>query len=301
MMQNLDIVTRTGTVLNGVLFPAPGADTVVIAITGVHGNFYSNPFYVNIGQTLSASGIDFVYAQTRDAFGEVDIVNAKTSKQEKIGSFNEDFAKADDDVAAYIDFAERRGYKRIILAGHSLGANKIIYYLSRNTDSGVEKFILLSPANIKHLTSVVTAGERQLVRDYVKSGKGQVLLPFPLLGWLPCVADTAYQWLYSGTLDNVHVEADGDFSQVENITHEGALLIGTYDRFTYGDPAAFLSNINDHMPTAARNQLVFIERTGHTYQGKEQELADTILSMVQNWRRDDEIMEERNAVHHVQD
>lgn len=297
MMQNLDIATHTGTVLNGVLFPALGADTVVVAITGVHGNFYSNPFYINIGQTLSASGINFIYAQTRDAFGEVNIVNAKTSKPEKIGSFNEDFARAEDDIAAYIDFAERHGYKRIILAGHSLGANKIIYYLSRNTDSRVEKFILLSPANIKHLTSVVTAGERQLVRDYVKRGNGQVLLPFPLLGWLPCVADTAWQWLYSDTLDNVHVEADADFSQVGNIRHEGALLIGTYDRFTYGDPAAFLSNINDHMPTAARNQLVFIERTGHTYQGKEQELADAILSMVQNWQRDDTIMEKRNAVH----
>ena len=301
MMQNLDIATRTGTVLNGVLFPAPGADTVVVAMTGVHGNFYSNPFYVNIGQTLSASGIDFVYAQTRDAFGEVDIVNAKTSKPEKIGSFNEDFARAEDDIAAYIDFAESRGYKRIILAGHSLGANKIIYYLSWNPDLRVEKFILLSPANIKHLTSVVTEGERELVRDYVDRGMGQVPLPFPLLGWLPCIADTAYQWLYSDTLDNVHVEADGDFSQVETIKHEGALLIGTYDRFTYGDPSAFLSNINDHIPTAARNQLVFIERTGHTYQGKEQELAEAILALVQNWRRDDTIMEKRNAVHNDQD
>ena len=42
---------------------------------------------------------------------------------------------------------------------------------------------------------------------------------------------------------NVHVEADKDFSQAEQITHTGALLIGTYDRFTYGDPAGFLRNI----------------------------------------------------------
>ena len=57
----------------------------------------------------------------------------------------------------------------------------------------------------------------------------------------------------------------------------GVLLIGTYDRFTYGDPAGFLKNINDHMPTAAQNKLIFIEKAGHTYQQKEQEVADAIL------------------------
>ncbi|PDS41173.1 alpha/beta hydrolase [Rhizobium anhuiense] len=299
-MKNLDVATRTGTVLNGVLFPAAEAETVVIAITGVHGNFYSNPFYLNIGQTLSASGIDFVYAQTRDAFGEVESVNTITAKPEQIGSFNEDFTKAEEDVAAYIDFAEQAGYKRIILAGHSLGANKIIYYLSRNPDPRVAKFILLSPANIKHLTSVVTEGQKELVREYIDRGMGQVLLPFPLLGWLPCIADTAYQWLYTDTLDNVHVEADGDFSQAEKIRHQGALLIGTYDRFTYGDPVAFLSNINAHMPAAKENRLIFIQKTGHTYQGKEQELAESILELVQNWQTGRQAKEERYAVHHNQ-
>ena len=36
----------------------------MIAITGIHGNFYSNPFYYNIGNTLNAAGFDFIYAQT---------------------------------------------------------------------------------------------------------------------------------------------------------------------------------------------------------------------------------------------
>ena len=67
-MENLNVETRRGTVLNGVLFSAKNSDTVVIAITGIHGNFYSNPFYYNIGDTLSAGGIDFIYAQTNDAF-----------------------------------------------------------------------------------------------------------------------------------------------------------------------------------------------------------------------------------------
>lgn len=287
-MKKLNVPTKRGTVLNGVLFDTGNADTVVIAITGIHGNFYSNPFYYNFGDTLNAGGIDFIYAQTNDALGKIDTVNVKTGKPEIIGSFKEDFIDTDEDIEAYLDSAAQAGYRHVILAGHSLGANKVIYYLARHHDPRVEHFLLLSPANLKHMTSDTSEREKQIVRQMVASGRGQEFLPFYFMGWLPCYADTAYQWLFTDTLNNVHAEKDGDFSQCEKITHTGALLIGTYDRFTYGDPAGFLKNINDHMPTAAQNKLIFIEKTGHTYQQKEQEVADAILKLVRDWRNDDE-------------
>ena len=115
------------------------------------------------------------------------------------------------------------------------------------------------------------------------NGNSEKLLPFELFGWLPALARTAHQWLFSDILDNVHLESDGDFSQVEKIQHTGALLIGTFDRFTYGDPSAFLRNINDHFPNAEQNELIFIENTGHTYQKKEQDVADKLLALVQSW------------------
>ena len=40
---------------------------MAITITGVHGNFYSNPFYYHIGETLSRAGVDFIYVQIRNA------------------------------------------------------------------------------------------------------------------------------------------------------------------------------------------------------------------------------------------
>lgn len=103
------------------------------------------------------------------------------------------------------------------------------------------------------------------------------------MGWVECTANTAHDWI-SGCLNNVHTEIDGDFSQVEQITHNGAMVIGTYDNFTCGNPAKFLQNINNHMRTSAENKLIFIEKTGHTYQQKEQEIADIILKTVNDWR-----------------
>ena len=282
-MKVLEIPTKRGSVLSGVLFPAEKTDTVVIAITGIHGNFYSNPFYYNIGDTLSANGIDFIYAQTNDAFGEIETYNINTGNKELIGSWNERFEYTDEDICAYLDFAEKSGYKKIILAGHSLGANKVIYYLSRHNDERVNKFILLSPANLTYMMKNVSATEKAIIHKMVQYGKGDDMLPFYFMGWVTCIANTANDWL-SGMLNNVHVEKDGDFAQIEKITHTGAMIIGTYDNFTYGDPSGFLKNINDHMPTSKENELIFIEKTGHTYQMKHQEVADDILQLVRDWR-----------------
>ena len=271
-MEDLNVATRRGTVLNGVLFPAQDADTVVIAITGIHGNFYSNPFYYNIGNTLSANGIDFIYAQTNDAFGEIETYNVKTGAKELIGSWNERFADTDEDIDAYLDYAAQH-YKHVILAGHSLGANKVIYYLSRHHDTKrVEHFILLSPANLSHMMSGVSDGEKDFIERVVRYGQGDKVLPFYFMGWVVCTANTAHDWL-----------SGADWSQVAQVTHTGALVIGTYDNFTDGDPSGFLKNINDHMPTAAQNKLIFIERTGHTYQQKHQEIADIVLSLAKDW------------------
>ena len=207
-----------------------------------------------------------------------------TGQEEIIGSWNERFSYTDEDIGAYLDYAESAGYKHIILAGHSLGANKVIYYLSHNHDKRVEHFLLLSPANLTYMMSGVTEREKQIIRDMVERGDGDKMLPFPFMGWVECIAYTAYDWQFSGLLNNVFVEPDRDFSQCEQITHTGALLIGTYDNFTYGDPSGFLRNINDHIPTHDQNKLIFIEKTGHTYQMKHQEVADDILRLVQDWR-----------------
>ena len=282
----LNVPAKRGSVLNGVLFRSDEtkAKSVLIAITGIHGNFYSNPFYYNFGETLTSNGLDFVYAQTNDAFNRIETVNVNTGKPEVIGSFNERFSYTDEDIDAYLDFAQEEGYSNVILAGHSLGANKVIYYLSRHHDAKrVAHFLLLSPANIEWLLQGVSETEKNLVRSRVEEGRGKDMLPFQLMGWVPCIADTANDWLFTQTLNNVHVEKEKDFSQAEQITHTGALLIGTYDNFTYGDPAGFLSNINNHIPTARDNKLVFIEGTGHTYQRKEQETSDKILELMKEW------------------
>lgn len=134
------------------------------------------------------------------------------------------------------------------------------------------------------MMSGVTEREKKIIKKQVERGDGDQMLSFPFMGWVECIANTAWDWQYSGLLNNVHTAKDGDFSQAEQIIHTGALLVGTYDNFTDGDPSDFLRNLNNHMPTANENKLIFIEKTGHTYQMKNQGVADDILQMLQEWR-----------------
>lgn len=65
----VNVATERGTVLNGVLFKNKNpSNTLLISITGILGNFYTNPFYYNLGETMTNTGYDFLYAQTNDAF-----------------------------------------------------------------------------------------------------------------------------------------------------------------------------------------------------------------------------------------
>ena len=283
--ENIKVFTDRGIALTGVLFKSGNADTVLIAITGIHGNFYSNPFYYNFGDTLNAEGYDFIYAITNDAYSKMKTINIKTGKEETIGSFNERFEWTNDDIRSYINKAKELGYKHIYLAGHSLGANKVIHYLSETKDEDVEHFLLLSPANLQHMMRDVTSDDKKIIVDMVKSGNGNKMLPFYFMGWVECIANTAYDWAIENILDNVHTYENGDWEQVANITHKGALLIGTYDTFTDGDPKKYLININNHFSKPDNNELIFIENTGHTYQKKEQETADKILKIVECWRK----------------
>lgn len=243
--------------------------------------------------------MDFLYAQTNDAFGQIETVNVHTGEKELIGSWNERFAYTDEDIEAYLAFARERGYRRIYLAGHSLGANKVLSYLSRHHQSPVEKFILLSPANLSYMMSGVTAHEKDAIRTQVAGGRGCEMLPFPFMGWVQCIADTAHDWAFSTILNVAHTSENGNFSVAENVTHTGMLLIGTYDNFTDGDPVRYLQNLNRHMPRTEENELVYIERTGHTCQQKEQEMADRLTETVANWLNAAPITSQEEEEHHA--
>ena len=56
------------------------------------------------------------------------------------------------------------------------------------------------------------------IREQVERGDGEKMLPFSFMGWVECIADTAWDWQFSGLLNNVHTSKNGDFSQAESLS-----------------------------------------------------------------------------------
>ena len=67
-----------------------------------------------------------------------------------------------------------------------------MYVQHENHDPRVEHFFFLSPANIEHMMSGVTEWEKKAILDQVERGGGNEMLPFPFMGWVECIAYTAY-------------------------------------------------------------------------------------------------------------
>src|SRR5262249_45577654 len=63
------------------------------------------------------------------------------------GAAFERFGDSVEDIRTAIALARRAGYGRVILAGHSTGANKVLHYAARTSDRRVVGIALLGPVS----------------------------------------------------------------------------------------------------------------------------------------------------------
>lgn len=118
----------------------------------------------------------------------------------------------------------------------------------------------------------------------MSENRGDEMLEFELFGWLPCLARTAYGWVFSDKLDNAHSDIGADFSQIKSINHSGAIIIGTLDGFSQGDGEHFIRLMASHIKNGASVGLIKDAR--HNFMGKEKELASEILQILKGWELD---------------
>ncbi len=141
----------SGLKLDGLLFRSLEKPiATVIHIHGSFGNFYNNDFIKSMANIYCANNINFVTFNltAHDGIAEsVREINGVKS-WEYVGYSISEFQSCIDDINGAIRFANKFGVP-IILQGHSLGCDRIIYYFlksGRSYDS-----ILLSPSDQKNI------------------------------------------------------------------------------------------------------------------------------------------------------
>jgi pimeloyl-ACP methyl ester carboxylesterase len=108
------------------------------------------------------------------------------------------FESCVDDYAAWLDFARDRGYRQMVLAGHSYGPLKITYYYQQQLPPEVKGLAWLAPTDTYGLWKLQVHDRatefQQLARRMVDEGQGKRLMPAD--AYYKPISATSYNSLY---------------------------------------------------------------------------------------------------------
>jgi pimeloyl-ACP methyl ester carboxylesterase len=129
-----------------VFVPATNAArrTAVIWIHGWGINFYS-PTYVNIGRALAERGYMCITGNTR-MHDLANVMGERNGKRIRGGGYWGIATDEVKDLAGWVNFASERGFKRVVLVGHSAGWSAVKTYQALRQDPRIVGVVIASGA-----------------------------------------------------------------------------------------------------------------------------------------------------------
>ncbi len=279
-MEIIKVNTPRGLELKGAMWGNNLMDTVVIMMSGICSNVFQNDLLPATGELLSANNIAYIAGQAMDAFSMIAYSDLKNHKQVYTGVVFDDFNLVYEDVEAYVKYAKELGFKNIILAGHSLGSNKIINYLGTTSDSYVDYFIVTAPVDLGYWWKVMPNINKclELAKEFVAEGRGEEILPYVFGGFSPISAKTVLNFYNADNLKNCPVlSGDGETNSLSSIKINGAFVIGGKDSMADGNPKEFMESINSYCKHPEDNKVIVIPDASHIFYNKHNEYASIIL------------------------
>lgn len=283
----LKCVTSDGVRLDGALTTAIGGTTghknrcdALIALHGAGSNFYSSALFEEVARRAAEQGIATLRVNTRGA-GALSLQTGPDGARRQ-GAAYEKVSECVHDIAAWIDLLQKRGYSRIGLIGHSLGAVKAIY--SQNFDRELSPtetlnraatcLVALSPPRLSYSTFRASRFSSQhfdavtLAKDKVAAGKPQELLevkfPLPML-----ISAAGYLDKY-GPAEVYNYLQHAPKVQVPTLYTFGSSELGMGWPAFDGAPEAIAALGNSGGPREVR----IVEGADHFYRGVEEDAAE---------------------------
>lgn len=285
-MEIISVQTPRGLILKGAMWGDTSMNTVVIMMSGICSNVFQNELLPEAGKVLSENGIAFIAGQTMDAFSFISYSNTKTGKQTTTGVVTDDFSMSYEDVESYVKYAKDLGFKKIILAGHSLGSNRVIHYLANTADDYVNNFIISAPVDLRHFFDIIPDKEIYLetAQKFVDEGRGKDILPFAFMGFSPMTANTLLAFYNAENLKNCPVISDdGETRSLSQMKVNGAFIIGACDSMTNKDAEGFIRKINSYCEKPEENRIIVVPNASHIYFAKHKEHACAVLDCVKSF------------------
>ncbi len=193
----VQVTTSDGVRLHGALeVPAGGESTesascaspldVWLCIHGTGSNFYSASTLGGLTPKLLAGGAAVLRANTRGH--DIICTGPSAFGRSWQGAAFERVDASPLDLQAWLEFLAGRGFARIGLLGHSMGAIKAIFTLAAGRGSRVAALVAISPPRLSHSFFCSTARAREFRQTFAaaeeleRAGRGDELMyvTFPL-------------------------------------------------------------------------------------------------------------------------
>lgn len=269
--------TKDGNTIAGALFRpgnGPARPTAVIWIHGSTENFY-NPTYVKIARELAGRGFAVLSGNTR-MHDLGNIAGVRGEARVRGGVYWGKYSEQVHDLAAWVDFAELRGFKDVILAGHSAGTTAVQGYQAQTEDVRVVGIVLASgrfkPGAAPDPDRVAQA------KKMVEEGLGEALLPNP---GRPTSFVSAATLLDLATMGPMLRDFYGVQTPNPPVTRIRCPILAWFgtkepDIGTAADLDLLKSAIKKLNSGPSSVVTTMIQNAGHMYSGEEAQVAETI-------------------------
>jgi pimeloyl-ACP methyl ester carboxylesterase len=259
-IQMVRLKTADGITLTGVLRQPSTArnNAGVVLIHGYSGNFYSG-IMAFLPEALSDCGFATLALNMRDH-----------DRGPKKNLFEDNRY----DIAAAVDEMARLGYNPIFLLGHSMGTNRVLYYLSATQDSRINGVILTNPPGNLFEWNISIFGQEAAskvlgqAQDLVAKGKGNqwMLINLGPLG------KALYTANHVVSLRGPETVSD-PYKNIRRISKPILIVHGLGDRLANPD-------VTDRLQKSAAPgtpvTVVKIPGANHGFSGNEQDLVKTV-------------------------
>lgn len=265
----------------GILYtPNEDTDKIVIHVHGLNGNFYENRFLDILAKSYTDKNYAFLTFNNRGRDFITELL--KGNDFTIIGGSLERFKDCILDIDGVVNWAKEKGYKKIILEGHSYGCNKVLYYYNHRKDDSIKKIVLLAPCDIpsegkKFLSEEEYNKSKEESTRLVQENKENELIDFSVMANGKIAAGTYFNdFLPNGENDFIrYVDGINGKSQVLNSIDIPTLVIfGDVDECVLTQPIDVVKEYLENNLSECNIQI--IEGADHSYTGRYEELGKVI-------------------------
>ena len=271
--------TRDGVWLDGVVAEPRGRHRAALVWVHGLGSVFSSgqPLIRELSSRLTDAGLGYFKFNTRGH----DVVAGRGARL--AGAAFERFPRSVEDLRTVIAFAARRGFRRIVLAGHSTGANKALYYAARARDRRVIALALLGPvSDIAGEAQRIGAAElrrRVALAERLARRDPRALVPRAWGFW----GAARYVSLYKpGQAEDVfpYYRPHARWTALRAVRVPLAVIVGGRDEFLDRPAAALLAAFEVNAPRTRSFTATVVRGANHSFVGHERALAEGIVRWI---------------------